>query len=144
MPRTEAGPQTHSQPRLRGFCHIPTNISPSPAQKQHAPGPQECPVSWQSCPAHTHRSPFISPLPRLEDVFIYYGLNIWSWTRTSEGRGGSASLDFFFHPFTLFITIWIFFFFLTKMFALWKITLSGSQLSKWLRVNNTPVKITRK
>lgn len=30
------------------------------------------------------------------------------------------------------------------MFALWKITLSGSQLSEWLRVNNTPVKITRK
>lgn len=40
----------------------------------------------------------ISPLPRLEDAFIYYGLNIWSWVRTSEGKGGSVSLDLCFPP----------------------------------------------
>lgn len=58
--------------------------------------------TW-SCPARIHRSlgiskrrNLISPLPRLKDVFIYYGLNIWSWIRTSEGRGGSASSAFFF------------------------------------------------
>lgn len=40
----------------------------------------------------------ISPLPRHESAFIYYGLNIWSWVRTSEGKGGSVSLDFFSTP----------------------------------------------
>lgn len=40
----------------------------------------------------------ISPLPRHESAFIYYGLNIWSWVRTSEGKGGSVSLDSFLPP----------------------------------------------